>query len=462
MAAALATVVAVGVAVGTAPGSRAQDGADEFRNGTAKAVAVVTKVAPGVGSLELAMDQGIAVSQVTNALAQAQSQAVDLGLIGTSLTAEGCGDPYVRPDQLPQPVRVDNRQGDASASSDELPAGPGGSAGRLQASATTRPSAQAIATMAASGVDGLISLGGGKATADSAVIPGEAREARGVVEVDLDIAGAVQLRGMRWTARHRTGSDPAAVGTFEVAEAAVGGVPLPLEDLEAAQDAVNAALEATGITVELPRVERMTEPVDFVRVTPLRIALDRSPLARTLLGPGLDATRDGRVQMFDVVTEMICETGPILFVADIVTSVFAGTGFLALEVGGVEASSGDLVLSNPFGEIEPAMELPAAVDVPEVGGGPAAGGAGSPPAGTVPAAGAPAEQVTAPAPVAATGPIERLCESVHPFRWPSCSEGAAVPLGLLGLAATAAMAALDWRHQRRLLAAPAPAGTVAT
>src|SRR5690606_27313247 len=61
-----------------------------FSNGVAKATAQVAKVAPGVGSLELAIGSGTAVAELKNQLAQSQAQSFDLGLIGTTLTAEGC------------------------------------------------------------------------------------------------------------------------------------------------------------------------------------------------------------------------------------------------------------------------------------------------------------------------------------------------------------------------------------
>ena len=82
---------------------------------------MVVKVAPGIGSLQLALGSGVAVAEVKNQLGQAQAQALDLGLIGTTLTAGGCSDPVVRPEQLPQPTRVDNRKGSTESTSDELP-----------------------------------------------------------------------------------------------------------------------------------------------------------------------------------------------------------------------------------------------------------------------------------------------------------------------------------------------------
>src|SRR5687768_9100043 len=72
------------------PSAPAAPSAAAFSNGQAKATAVVNKIAPGVGNLELALGSGVAVSELKNDLAQSQAQALDLGLIGTTLTAEGC------------------------------------------------------------------------------------------------------------------------------------------------------------------------------------------------------------------------------------------------------------------------------------------------------------------------------------------------------------------------------------
>ena len=155
-----------------------------FSNGVAKATAIVSKVAPGVGALELGISNGVAVAELKNKLGQAQAQSVDLGLIGTTLTAEGCRDATITPDDLPQPTRVDNRKGDAAATSDELPlAGSALGSGRETASATTRPSAAAVATSAAS-VSPLLSLGGGRAEATVEVIDGAARQAHATVDAD--------------------------------------------------------------------------------------------------------------------------------------------------------------------------------------------------------------------------------------------------------------------------------------
>jgi hypothetical protein len=425
-----------------------QEATTPFANGTAKATAVVVKVAPGVGSLELALGSGIAVAELKNQLGQAQAQALDLGLIGTTLTAGGCRNPVIRPEQLPQPTRVDNRRGPAEASSDEIPiADSAFGGGRESAWATPEPLAGAVATAVASFAD-LVTVRGGRAEAVTEIVDGAARQAHATVEVGLGIAGLIDLSGLRWEAIHRTGKDPIAEAGFDIGTARLLGIPITLDSLAALQQVINDALAPTGISIQFPEVERFTEPADLVRITPLRIELKDSAVGRSVLSPVLDASREQRSQMFDTLAAAICDAAGALLVADIGVSIVGGTGFLAMEVGGAEATTGELVLENPFGEpsaptvqagpVTPTPPLRAPVAVP-----------GAPRAPTTP--------TPRPTPVVDVGPLEELCETIHPFESPSCSEGAMAPLGLLGLVATVGVAALDWRHQRRRLAAVAPA-----
>jgi hypothetical protein len=428
------------------PGVRA---AAPFSNGTANATAIVARVAPGVGSLELAIANGVAVSEITNHLSQAQAQTLDLGLIGTTLGAEGCdgGDPTVPPSQLPQPTRVDNRGGDTEATSDEVPvAGSTLGVGRELARATTVPGAVATATSAAS-FGPVVNLSGGRAVAVTEVVDGSARQAHASVEAAIDIAGIVQLAGMRWDALHRTGRDPRAAGTFDIGTATVLGVPVPLESLATLETVLNQVLAPSGITISFPKIERFEQPTDLVRVTPLRIVLKDSPIGKTAFGPALDLSREQRGELFDQLAAAYCRTADFLLVGDIGLSVVSGTGFLAVEVGGAEARSADLVIENPFGSaVAPTSAVGPATGLPSTGaGGPVLAPAPTPPGVATPAA--PATEA-----VASIGPLETVCETIHPQGGPGCTRGALVPLGLLGLAATAAVAGLDWRHQRRQLA----------
>ncbi len=103
------------------PGADAQDApapasAPVVDAGRATARANVVSVAPISGSLSFAISTGAAVAETQGGLAQSFAQSIDLGLIGTSLTAEGCdgSDPAVPAERLPQPTLADNRNGYAS------------------------------------------------------------------------------------------------------------------------------------------------------------------------------------------------------------------------------------------------------------------------------------------------------------------------------------------------------------
>ena len=417
-----------------------------FSNGTAKATAVVARVAPGVGSLELGISGGVAVSEIKNTVAQAQAEALDLGLIGSTLTAESCGtDAIVEQDQLPTATRVDSRGGAAQLTEEESPA-PGApiTAGHKHVEATTDPAATAISTVVGA-LGPLLTFEGGQARSSTRVIPGEAREAAASVGVNLDIGGLVQLSGLRWEAFHRTGKDPAADASFDIGTAALLGAPIPLESLDAVETAVNALLEASGVSISFPKVERFTEPADVVRITPLRILVKDSPLGAATLGPVLNLSRQQREQLFDQLAATYCKAAGLLLVGDIGVSVLSGTGFLAVDIGGAEATTGELVLESPFGEETAAPVLTdTLLPTPVVPGlpGPLPRPASSPPA-----------QRTS-----SVGPREERCESSHPLRQTSCSRGALMAVGLTGLVATLGVGALDWRHQRRKQATAAVAG----
>ncbi len=418
--------------LGSASGQ--EDTAPVFNNGTAKATAVVARLAPGVGALELGISSGVAVSEIKNTIAQAQAEALDLGLIGSTLTAESCSGlpPAATQEDLPKALRADSREGDKNLTEDEYPVdGATIGGGRKHVEATPKPTSSAVSIVA--GVLGpLLTFDGGRADASTEVIPGQARIAEAKVSVNLDIAGLVKLTGLRWEAVHRTGTDPEATATFDLGTAALLGAPIPIESLTAVETAVNQLLEASGISVSFPKVERFTTPADLVRVTPLRIVLKDTPVGKAVLGPILNLSRAEREQLFDQIAAVYCSAAGALLVGDIGVAVASGTGFIAVEIGGAEATTGDLVLESPFGEGVPPLlqELIPTVPLPRLPGPIAA-------------------PVAPQRPAASIGPLEDHCESAHPLQDTSCSKGSLLVVGLIGLAATAGVGALDWRHQRR-------------
>jgi hypothetical protein len=165
---------------------------------------MVGLVAPAVGNLQLALTSGVSVSEVTNALAQSQAEFLNLGLIGTTLTAESCSgsDPVVAQEDLPRPIRVDNRGGDARETQEESGLG---LLGFRDVQARVPPQSSALTQVGNLDIDGLISVSAVRSHAETTVLDGQGREARAYAEVDLSI-GPLSLKGLRWDAVHRTGA----------------------------------------------------------------------------------------------------------------------------------------------------------------------------------------------------------------------------------------------------------------
>jgi hypothetical protein len=186
-----------------------------------------------------------------------------------------------------------------------------------------------------------------------------------------------------------------------------------------------------GLRVEMPKVERITEPVDLIRVTPLRLLVADTP-ASAIVKPVFDLTREFRAQLFDALVAANCTIGSALLLGDVATGVATGTGALVLTLGGAEASSGDVVEENLFGDLTDA--------VPSASG--AVGSISTPTGG-----GALPSGVARPAVSMTRGPSERSCESTHPTGT-GCSVGTAAVAGVVGTAATVGLAALDLRRRR--------------
>lgn len=346
---------------------------------------------------------GTAIAEIKNDVSQAQASALDFGLIGIAITSEDCeGNQPVKPEDLPHATFADNRGGDHEVTEDERAFGLTYGGGRKEAKATTIPSSRAVVTAAPAQIGPLANIGGGRAESVAEVIPGVARQAKATVDADLDIAGVVQLHGMHWEALHRTGEGATSNGFFTVESSTAGGLPIDLSALGPGQEAINAALVASGVRVELPRVVELHEPVELVRVTPLRIIMVDSPLGAAVLRPVLELTREQRAQLFDTLTAQVCRLAPVLLVGDLTVTAVAGTGYVAIDVGGVEVTSADSVLPGTFG-------APGAVAPGQVEGAAAT----ARPSVQTPEGG------TAPATINATQArtvIDRLCESVHTFK----------------------------------------------
>jgi hypothetical protein len=440
-----------------APETPAQAAERYIDDGRASARAGVLSLAPSAGALQLALGAGEVIAETTGGLSQASSKAADLGLIGSTLSADNCegGEGVVDEETLPQPLVVDNRAGPTSADGAEAPGPiPGTSGGHKEVTATDTPSSSARVTFIDAQIPGVLGVAGGQAFAEAEVFPGAGREARSSVAVDVSLFGVVELRGLHWSARHRTPGDDAE-GSFSIDALEILGVPVPVESVEQAATAINTVLLTLGLRIEMPEVVRVREgAVDFVRVTPLRVVLADSPVGELVVRPALDATREARSQLFDALVSVTCYAAGALLVGEIGLGVAAGSGSLIASIGGAEATTATVVIEDLFGQAPSLPPAEGETAAPVASGGTSTGTGGRPViSGGVPVAG-PLAVPTATA--SSPGSFDRICENIHPERKPACSEGAAAAVGLAGLAATAAVGFLDFRRRRRPRLSAAP------
>jgi hypothetical protein len=416
--------------------SQAQD--TEFRNGTAKATAVALRIAPGIGSFQLGLAAGVAVSEYKNNFAQAQSEALDLGLVGSVLTAPSAcsGNPILPAGILPDPTRVDNREGDAQLIEDALPLGTSAlGVGHGEVRATTKPSANAISQPAVLNLDPVIKIDSLVANSTTEVIDGNTREAHATVEASITLLGMLRISGLRWDALHQTGAKTAATATFDPGTASLLNLPLPLEAFGDLETTLNNVLQYTGLKIILPKLERFTEPADVVRMTPLRIELRNSQLGSDVLGPILGLTRVQREELFTQFSAAVCELAGVPLLADVGIAIAGGAGFLIIDIGGAEATTADLLQESPFGTDAPPVTTAIDPTLPTLP--------------TIPGSGPVLTSSPPKQAIADVGPLRDRCESLNRLSRTACSEGALLAAGLLGLVATVGVGGLDWAHQRR-------------
>ena len=270
--------------------------ADDFVLGSGNGIATSVRAGPQTGGLTIAVTFGQALADFQGRVGRASARAIDFGILETALTAPGCGGKAssLKQSDFPQGLDADSRDPASVNGKVEQEGGsePGsplfGTIGRKEVQANPAPYSRAVTTTAAFGIDGLLSVGAGRAEVTTRIIKDEVREVVGSVDISsLDLlGGAIQLAGLRWEAVHRTGKETVSEGVFSVASMAINGakVPLPPGGAEAALllAPVNAVLLGTGLQIDPPRLDTAAAAADL---TPLRIRIDRSPLGQALVAP---------------------------------------------------------------------------------------------------------------------------------------------------------------------------------
>lgn len=335
--------------------------ADDFTNGTASAIAQSYKVNPTASGLSLGITFGLSLSDYTNTVARAESRAIDLGIIGTTLAAEACdgGDPTLASEKQPQRLFVDSRDQDAAkGKSEQEKYAP---IMTKSVRATDTPESEAVTTSAPIDVPGVVQVDGAKSRTLTHVVDGKTREALATSDIaSLSLGGnAVQLRGLHWESRYATGGGAKPSSSFTVNDFLVNGKPQPIpSDPKALTDAINAVLNNVGIVVRPPAF-RSANGIQFVE--PLAIAVVPNENRDSLLRPVLEGAYPARQALFAALLEASCKFGSILTVGDVVAGSVTGGGQFSLEVGGVQASSGELKTTSFLGQFADAGDLPTAL-----------------------------------------------------------------------------------------------------
>lgn len=436
------------------------DAADEFIPGSATALAQGVQLAPATGGLNYAITQGVAIGGYEGSQGKAQSQTLDLGIIGTTLTGEGCDGsaPTIKKDQVPQPLIVESMGKKETADKTEAGQMPPAAVGTEHVEADGTPSGYAKTTGATIGVPGVITIEGGTSEASGKLVPDKARiaEATSTFGKILLGGGVVELDGLTWHAIQQTGANSKiekAEGTFTVGAIKLAGQALPFDQnsLGTVIDTVNKALAPLGTYIKLPA--KVATDDGSVKLSPLVIGMANNQVGQQTLGQALGAGQPVRDALFQALTGVSCKISTFFLLGDIGTGPLTGAGSVALNIGGIQAGSEGVVYDNPFDDFGGGL-----------GGGPVAGGPISLPSGggdlpSLPGTGGSLPTVadsasggtgTGGAPTIASSPVveSRSCASTHPSGG-GCDNTPAVAVGLGALGAILAVGAADVAFGRR-------------
>jgi hypothetical protein len=339
------------------PGALAQEA---FDNGTGSALALGYKANPTNGNLSFGVTAGESISGHQNTAATGQSRAINLGVIGITLAGEGCdgGEATFPEEEQPQPVIA--RSGEKGADSGYKES----EQGLIEkfARATTAPFAEAITTIAPTGDPATAYISGGRTVSRSGVVDGNVREAIALTEIDgLSLGGgAIRLRGLTWEAVHRSGGADATDGRFSIDGIEIGGQKIPVESDSAQQlESLNEAIEPLGFTLTPPKV-RVEQGIVFV--DPLVVGVIGSQARDGVTGPLIGDAQPLRDAVTEALLEQDCGNASFITIADIVLGGVSGAGQVTLELGGVQATTGEI---DGFQfQLPPA--IPPLTDVPVV------------------------------------------------------------------------------------------------
>ncbi|HZE66682.1 MAG TPA: hypothetical protein VE081_08645 [Sporichthyaceae bacterium] len=424
-----------------------------FVPGTGTSSAGVARIQLRSSGAAIGFGLGVARTRFAGAQGNAEAANVDLGLFDTVSKAPlACGyspGAIFPAGSMPSAVVVSSGEGATSQQTASAGAGSPVQLGSQYGAAAPNSSAEATVDGMSMELPGLLQVIGGTASSAAKLTPGKQRDSSATSAVSsLSLAGgAVQLHGIQWTASHRSGAATGADGGFSVASIIVGGQALPTGDMNQLRTtftAVNTALAATGLSLNLPTV---TKTANGVVVSPLRLSVAATPQVREALSQALIGIQPIRTQLLTFVTPLQmspdCGMAKALgfgyLVVDLATLVLGDGGAVDLDLGGSRAGTDGTAYANPFdsgfGLIHPPALVPPALPGVPV----------NPPTVGAPSLAAPQSPATVTAPTLALHPVSLTptamsCRSTHGG---GCTTGHGRLAAWIALCLIAALAAAD-------------------
>lgn len=438
---------------------------DSFTPGTATAIAQAVTVAPKTGGLAASITIGTTIADYRGTLAQASSQTLNLGVIGTTLTTQcDASPPAATPDQLPQPLIAESNHGTSHSTKSTAGTGKSGAlavAGRETVTATTMPNGTAHFDGNAFVVPGLLTMSGLHATSNAHLIKHKTRIATATSQVgSLKLAGGViKLAGMQWTASRQSGGTNHLSANFTINAASIAGKKLPVassKQIGMAFDAINKTLKTTGLHLAVPQ---RSYSHGKLSMSPLTIGIEQSTLGNETINPILTAIQPITNKLTTALVGINCKIGSVLSAIDLVLSGLDGTGALDVSLGGVSAENDTKAYGDAFGNQSPPTiggnntTNPKHTTTTTTGGSSGTSTSGVSPGGT---------DTGQTATGGGTGPVttslSSSCATTSPAGRPSCSNGAGLTVGLGALGLLVLFAGTDYFVLRRRRIAARPTG----
>jgi hypothetical protein len=462
----LGLVVASGISL-TQLSAGSTSGADTaFVPGMASASAQGFAVAPTTGGLNYAITLATSLAAYQNAQAQALSQTIDLGAIGTSLEAEGCNNspPTIPKSDVPPSVQAESINGTQTVTDSITPSASstGIGVGVENATASQQPSSSSNTSVAATSVaGGLLSIAGATSSATTAIVNGNTREATAtsdIAGISLD-NGTIVLGGLHWSAAEQSGATTTATGTFSLGSLKIAGVTVPISipDPSSSLSIVNTALSPLGLNIQWPIMSTLSDGT--VQISPLVVGIDNNTLGQEVIGANLSKVQTVREAVVNAALNADCNLASEITVSDIALGPLAGGGDLNINLGGAKALTTDAAAVDPFGTGTGSSPLgttttdssgdSSGLSIGTLGDGltPSTFDTTAPIPGTTP----PPTITSGGGKAQSLGPTQKTvnCISLGPAGGGCLKRNAALPIGLVALGVVVALAAWDYLRQRR-------------